>query len=372
MRTILFLLEKEFKQVFRDPILLRLMFMMPVVQLIILPFAVDYEVKNINLSVVDHDRSPYSNQLIHKISASKYFKLVSYDNSYQEAMQKIARDEADIILEIPAGFEEDLVRESEVKIFQATNAVNGAKANIGSGYLQQIIARYNNEIRMKWIQMPRSPDLPLIHTTHSYWYNKKMDYKTFMVPGILALLITIIGGLLSSLNIVREKEIGTIEQINVTPVKKYEFILAKLIPFWIIGQLVLIIGLLISWLGYGIPIKGSIGVLFLFTSLYLLAIMGFGLLISTYANTQQQSMLISYFFVMIFILMGGLLTPIESMPDWAQKITWFNPVRYIIEVIRMIILKGSGISSIAPHLAIVGAFAIVLNTWAILNYKKRN
>ena len=372
MRTLRFLLEKEFKQVFRDPILLHIIFLMPVIQLIILPFAADYEVKNINLAVVDHDRSPYSNQLVNQISASGYFHVVTSNNNHDEAMEFIERDEADILLEIPPNFEKNLVRENKASLYLAANAVNGAKANIGSGYLQQIIAGFNNEVRMDWIQMPRFNTMPLVSSTHSYWYNQKMDYKTFMVPGILALLVTIIGGLLSSLNIVREKEIGTIEQINVTPVKKYQFVLGKLVPFWIMGQIVLMIGLMIAWLGYGIPVSGNVFVLFFYTTFYLLALLGFGLLISTISQTQQQAMLIMFFFIMIFILMSGLLTPIESMPYWAQQITWLNPVRYVIEVFRMVILKGSGFSSIVPQLLITIAFAVVLNAWAIWSYKKRS
>ena len=172
------------------------------------------------------------------------------------------------------------------------------------------------------------------------------------------------------MNIVREKEIGTIEQINVTPVKKYHFILGKLIPFWILGLAVLTIGFLIMRFGYQIHPVGNMLIVYLFASLYLLVILGLGLLISTYADTQQQAMLISFFLLMIFIMLGGLFTSIDSMPDWVQKLTWLNPVSYFIEVIRMVVLKGSGLSDIKNHIFVIIGFAIFLNSWAVWNYKK--
>jgi ABC-2 type transport system permease protein len=191
-----------------------------------------------------------------------------------------------------------------------------------------------------------------------------------MVPGILAILVTMVGGFLSALNIVKEKEIGTIEQINVTPIKKYHFILGKLIPFWVLGNVVFTLGLTVSWLIYGIVPEGSLLVLYLFVAVYLLAVLGFGLLISTFCDTQQQAMFIMFFFMMIFILMGGLFTSIDSMPDWAQLVTRFNPVRYLIEVMRMIILKGSEFRDVITHFIIVSVFAVVLNALAVLNYRK--
>jgi len=199
-----------------------------------------------------------------------------------------------------------------------------------------------------------------------------MNYKFFMVPGILVILLTMVGTNLASINIVKEKEIGTIEQINVTPVKKYHFILGKLIPFWIMGLLILTIGLGISRLFYGIIPLGSFITIYVFAAVYLLAVLGLGLLLSTYANNQQQAMLLSFFLMMIFILLGGLYTSIDSMPEWAKWITRFNPVSYFIEVMRMVILKGSSLADIKYHLLKMFGFALVFNSWAIYNYKKRN
>lgn len=370
MRTLKFLLEKEFKQIFRNKALLRLIVAMPIMQLLLLPLAADYEIKNINLSVVDNDHSSFSQQLVSTIIASGYFKLADYSQSYSQSLELIESDDADLILEIPAGFERNLVRENSQQVLIAVNAINGTKANIGASYLNNIIKNYNQKLRSKFLNASTQNQSMVIDITYSNWYNPEMDYKSFMVPGILALLVTIIGGFLAALNIVREKEIGTIEQINVTPIRKSYFILGKLIPFWVIGNVVFTIGLLVSWLVYGIIPVGNLLVLYSFIWVYLLAVLGLGLLISTYCETQQQAMFINFFFIMIFILLGGLFTSIDSMPGWAKIIAGVNPVSYIIEVFRMIILKGSGFMDILPHIGIISFIALVFNTWAIKNYRK--
>ncbi|HEX6181310.1 MAG TPA: ABC transporter permease, partial [Chitinophagaceae bacterium] len=299
-------------------------------------------------------------------------KLANYTGSYKQAQGDVEHDRADIILEIPAGFEKDLVKENEANLFMAINAINGTKANLGGTYLRSIIQDFNREVRIKWIQFPRfSPELN-IDVTASNWFNPLMNYKYFMVPGILVILLTMVGANLAAINIVKEKEIGTIEQINVTPIKKFHFILGKLIPFWVIGLIVLSIGLTIARLAYGIIPVGSLLTVYVFAAVYLLAVLGLGLLVSTYSNNQQQAMLISFFLMMVFILLGGLYTSIDSMPVWAQWVTKFNPVAYFVEVMRMVILKGSGLADISRHLLTVGSFAIILNGWAVYNYRKRS
>lgn len=372
MRTLRFLLQKEFRQIFRDPAILRIIFVMPVMQLVLLPMAADYEVKNIRLAVVDHDHSVYSQQLIRKISASGYFLLTRYAASYQEAMKAVESDAADLVLELPSSFEKDLVKEEEAPVFMAVNAINGVKASLGSAYLRSIVQDFNQQVRAEWLQMPRFNPEPVVQVTSSNWYNPLMNYRYFMVPGILVILITMIGSFLAALNIVREKEIGTIEQINVTPIRKYQFILGKLIPFWVLGLAILSIGLLIARIVYGIIPAGSLFTIYLFAAVYLLAVLGIGLLISSYTQTQQQAMLISFFLIMVFILLGGLYTSVDSMPQWAQYLVKLNPVSYFIEVMRMVVLKGSGIGEIKGHLISILAFALFFNTWAVLSYRKRS
>jgi len=371
MRTLKFLLQKEFRQIFRDPAILRIILIVPLLQLLILPWAADYEIRNLKLAVVDQDHSDYSRQLINKISSSGYFILSLYTSSYNEAFQQIEKDKADLILHIPNHFEKELVKEDEAKLFMAINAINGVKANLGGAYLRNIIQDYNHEVRMEWIQFPRFSPETQIEVTVSNWYNPLMNYKYFMVPGILVILVTMIGANLAALNIVKEKEIGTIEQINVTPIKKYHFILGKLIPFWIMGMVVLTIGLTIAWLVYGIIPVGSYLTIYVFSAVYMLAILGLGLLLSTYSTNQQQAMLLSFFIMMIIVLLGGLFTSIDSMPTWAKWITIFNPVTYCIEVMRMVILKGSTLADIKYHLLKVFGFAVFFNLWAIFSYRKR-
>lgn len=371
MRILLFILRKEFSQIRRNPAIIRIIFVMPVIQLLILPLAADYEVKNVNVSVIDHDHSTYSQQLITKLEASSYFNLVDYSENYSSAMNSLEKDAADMIIEIPPHFERDLVRENAAKIKISANAVNGAKGNIGAAYAANLIAEYNAEIREHFFPQQKYPMVPVIDITYSNWYNPHMRYPLYMVPGILVLLLTLVASFMTALNIVHEKEVGTIEQINVSPIKKYQFILGKLLPFWIIGMVVLTLGLLISRLVYGIIPEGNLLLIYAFAAVYLLALLGIGLLISTFAESQQQAMFISFFFMLVFILMSGLYTSIDGMPHWAQIITKCNPVSYFIEVMRMIVMKGSGFAEIAPNFIVMGIMAILFNALAVFNYQKQ-
>lgn len=355
----------------RDPAVWRILFLMPVIQLLILPLAADYEIKNINLAVTDHDHSSYSQLLVEKIIASGYFRLTDHSPTFGQALKAVEHDRADLVLEVPPHFDRDLVRDGEATLFIAVNAINGVKAGLGAAYLQSIIGDYNATIREKWIVPAGMNPQPMIDVQYSDWYNPHMNYQYFMVPGILVMLLTMIGSSFASNNIVREIEMGTIEQINVSPIRKVHFILGKLIPFWLLSMAILTLGLMIARVVYGIVPLGHYYTIYVFAGVYLFSVLGLGLLMSTYAQTQQQSMLVSFFITMIFNLMSGLYTPVESMPEWGQWISRFTPVSYFIQVIRMVVLKGSGLRDITPHILAVLAFAIFFNTWAALNYKKR-
>lgn len=371
MRTLKFLLEKEFRQIFRNKAILRMIIALPLVQLLVMPIAADYEIKNVNISVVDHDHSTYSRKLTDKIIASGYFRLNDYSNSFTNSFDQFQKDHSDLVLEIPKNFEKDLVRDNQGNLFIAVNAINGTKASVGSVYLARIIAAFNSTVRAEWVQVPSGEGPPEIEVAAINWFNPVLSYPFFMVPGILVILVTMVGAYMCALNIVREKEMGTIEQINVTPIKKHIFILGKLIPFWVIGNLVFTLGLFgVAWPVYHIVPAGSLWLMYGFLSVYLAALLGIGLLISTYSNTQQQAMSLAFFFMMIFILMGGLFTSVDSMPDWARWVARFNPVTYFIDVMRMVILKGSGLTDIKQHVLIVAGMALFFNAWAVLNYKK--
>lgn len=371
MRPLKFLLIKEFKQIFRNKALLPMIFVMPLVQLLVMPLAADYEIKNVNISIVDNDHSAFSNQLSSKIEASQYFELIETKHSFKEAYESIESNKADLILEIPKDFEKNIYRNGSEKVFIAVNAINGTKASLGGSYLSSIIMDFSKNIQPEINTGQQISPTKKIALSYINRFNPYLNYKVFMVPAILVILVTMVGAYMCGLNIVKEKEIGTIEQINVSPIKKHHYILGKLLPFWIIGMVVFSIGFFgISWGVYGIIPQGNLLLLYSFLALFLVAILGFGLLISTYSDTQQQAMSVAFFFMMIFILMSGLFTSIDSMPGWAKMIAYSNPVTYFIDVMRMVVLKGSSLQNITNHFFIIAGFAILFNGWAILNYSK--
>jgi len=370
MRILFFLLEKEFKQVFRNRGVIRMIFIAPVIQLILMPLAADYSVKNISLAVVDNDHSGYSQKLVEKITSSGHFKLSGYNTNYADALKFVEHDKADLVLQIPEGFERNLVRENRQKVFIAINAIEGTKANLGGAYLSSIIGSFNTEIRLKWMQPQRFIQAPTITVSSSNWYNTFMDFHLFIVPGILVTLLTALGSMQAAFNIVAEKEQGTIEQINVTPIKKHIFILGKLIPFVVLSTAVFSIGLVVAWAFYGIVPVGNLAVLYTSLIVYLFAMLGLGLLLSTYSETQQQAMSLSFFFINIFNMMSGLFTSVDSMPAWAKMVIQTFPVSHFIRIMRMVVLKGSGFSDIGGHLLAMFLIGLVLNTWAVLNYRK--
>lgn len=371
MNVLRFILEKEFRQIFRDKTILAMMFALPTIQLIVLPLAMNFDVNHVNLAIVDHDHSTYSQKLISKIGSSGYFRIVSVDESFKEALFRIEKEEADLVLEVPPGFERNLVREGVQKIGVSVDAINGTKAAIGGSYLNAIIRDFSADIDLNQTAvLSKIPATGNIDITFSNWFNPRAESRYYLVPGILVILLTMIGGFMAALNIVKEKETGTIEQINVTPIKKWEFILGKLIPFWVIGMVVFTVGLLVCRIVYGISPAGNIGLMYGFAAIYLVALLGFGLLISTYSDNQIQAMFVAFFFMMIFMLMSGLFTSVESMPAWARTMSNLTPVTHFIRVVRMIVLKGSGFSDVQMEFLYIILFAVFLNGWAILNYKK--
>jgi ABC-2 type transport system permease protein len=372
MKMLVIILRKEFRQILRNPAILRLIFVMPILQLIVLPNAADYEIKNINLYIVDHDHSSLSRRLTENISASNYFILMGYGNDRKQAVDAIEKDAADLILEIPSNFERSLVKEEKAKLLLSVNAINGVKANLGGAYLNTLIRQFNGDIRTEWLVPDRMQRPSSVQTTSSNWFNPDLNYKYFMVPGILVMLLTMVGVNLTAINIVREKEIGTIEQINVSPIKKHHFILGKLIPFWVLGLIVMGLGFIIARVIYQIVPVGSYFTIYGFAAVYLLVILGMGLLISTYSSTQQQAMLVSFFIMMIFVLMSGLYTSVDSMPEWAKWVTRFNPVSYFIEVMRRIVLKGAVFNDVLYEFTVISIYAVVINSWAIISYRKRS
>jgi ABC-2 type transport system permease protein len=371
MRTILYIIQKEFIQVFRNKSMMPIIFVVPLVQLIILVNAATMEMKHIRLAIVDKDLSETSRKYISKFQGSPFYVLEKYTFSAAEAENSLKDNEVDAIIEIPSGFERKLIRENSSKVQVVINAINGVVAGITNAYIQNISIQYNLEVitNISGKQNTMSPQASIL-MTNSYWYNPELNYKNFMVPAILVILVTVIGMLLSTLNLVREKELGTIEQINVTPIRKYQFITGKLIPFWILALLELAFGLIIGKLIFNIPVVGNIWLLFGVASIYLVVVLSVGLLLSTLANTQQQAMFVMFFFVMVAIMMSGIFTSVETMPHWAQLLDRLNPVYYFMRVIRMILLKGSGIKDIMNEIISLLVFAAIILRLSIWRYRK--
>lgn len=375
MRTILFLLQKEFLQVARNRAMLVIIFAMPIVQLLVLANAATFEVRSTPVSLVDLDRSITSQRLVQKLQASGYFDVVAASFSVEEAEAALLDGSARLVLHIPPGFEQDLRRVGAGRLQMIFDAQDGTTAGVTQAYANIILADFNRDIQVDFlttdrIQQAATATPPRIDIVSAFWYNPDLDYQTFMVPGILVLLVTMIGTFLSAMNVVREKEIGTIEQLNVTPIRKYQFVIGKLLPFLLIALFELAFGLVIARVLFAVPMLGNLALVFFLAFVYLLAMLGFGLWISTVTETQQQAMFIAWFVMVVFILMSGLFTPIESMPVWAQKLTLFNPVAYFITIMRRVLLKGAGFGAVQFEFWALAAYAAVMLTLAVRRYRK--
>ena len=342
-----YLLQKEFLQIRRNSFMPKIIFIFPIMVMCVMPWVMNQEVKNIRVDVVDIDHTSHSQQLVHQIEASNYFIFNGQKATYQEAMKDIETSKADIILEIRDG-----------KYLIAANAVNGTKGSIGSAYLSQIVSGNLSPLTS--------------HLSPLVLYNKLQSYKVFMIPALMGILMMMLCGFLPALNIVGEKEKGTIEQINVTPVSKWSFILAKLIPYWIIGLVVLTLCLVLSWLVYGITCQGPLWLVYLLAILLALFFSSFGLIVSNYSDTMQQAMFVMWFFVVCLMLLSGLFTPVRSMPDWAYLTTYINPMYYFADAIRTVFVRGGGLQAIAHQVLALFCIAFAMTVWAVQSYKKNS
>ena len=369
--TILYILQKEFLQIFRNRAMLPIIFVLPVIQLVLLSYAATFEIKSTAISVVDDDRSRTSRELVHALEASGYFRVFDRPSSMRHADESMLKGHASMILRIESDFERNLRRQGVGRIQMILNAEDGSAAGVIQAYAMQVIERYNRRIQPEFRTATAPPSRrAVLEVVPQHWFNPELNYQTYMVPGILVLLVTMIGTFLSSMNVVREKEIGTIEQLNVTPLRKRDFIIGKLLPFWILALVELAIGLVVAKLLFDIPMLGSIALIFALAGLYLLVMLGMGLLISTVTDTQQQAMFLAWFFIVIFMLMSGLFTPVESMPPWAQKFTLLNPIAYFIEIMRRVLLKGAGIEAVRDQVVALAVYAAVMLTLAVRQYRK--
>ena len=379
MRALRFLLRKEFLQIFRDHVILGMLFVMPAVQLLVLSNAATFEVKSARLYVVDHDHSEMARGLVNRLAASGRFIPTEASPSLARANDAMLRREIDVILVVPTDFERMLVRERRASVQLILNAEDGAAAAVTQSYASQIITSYSVDLGAEVHPTLASVDAgapapqrgrPLIDVRRRGWYNAELEYRDYMVPAVLVILVTMVGTLLTAMNIVREKESGTLEQLNVTPITRGTFIAAKLIPLWSLALLDLAIGLTLARFVFDVPIRGSLAVVFLGAAVYLVGALGIGLWVSTVAETQQQAMFVTFSIMMVYMLMSGVFTPVAGMPQWAQWIAQASPVMHFTQLMRAVLLKGAGITDVARQLGMLTGIGVVVLTLAVRQYRK--
>ena len=387
-RRALVLAHAEVLHVVRDRATLAQIIVMPLIQLLILSNVATFAIRQSPVYVVDFDRSSASRGLVSRFTASGLFDIVEQSASPAAADDAMLRGRATLVVTIPRDFEASLRRDGTAPVHLDVNSEKGSAAGIVQSYAVQILNTYSTELaaeihptRATSIDVPTS-DMPprrgpgmnaggRIVTVARGRYNPTLNYKHYMVPGILVALVTMIGTLLTAQNIAREKEMGTLEQLNVTPLTKAEFITAKLLPFWVLALLDLALGLVVARVVFGVPVNGSLVLLFGAAGVYLVVALGIGLWISTLVDTQQQAMFVAFFILMIYLLMSGLFTPVDSMPHWVQLLSELNPVRHFVMIVRAILIKGAGLAEVARPLGILAVFAVVVMGLSIRQYSKR-
>ncbi|MDB4948568.1 MAG: transporter permease [Gemmatimonadetes bacterium] len=381
MRTVLFLIRKELLQIFRDRAMVLQMLLMPAIQLLVLSQAATFEVRDTRVSVVDESRTSTSRGLVAHMRASGRFNVVRTSVSMALADEDVLDRRAGMIVRFPRAFEKELVRTGAAPVQVVLNAEDGAAAGVAQAYFARVLSAYQAELGVRLRPSVRSvgasPDQPVpargggrIEVRTRGWFNPDLSYPFYMVPGLLVVLVTMLGTLLTAMNITREKELGTLEQLNVTPITRGQFIAGKLVPFWLLGLLELGIGLTIGRLFFGLPMRGSLLLVFAVAAVYLVAALSIGLFISTLVETQQQAVFISFFVLMIYLFMSGLFTSVASMPVWAQWLAAFNPVKHFILIMRAVLLKGAGFMEIRTPFLVLVAYAGAVFLLAVRQYRK--
>jgi ABC-2 type transport system permease protein len=374
VRRILFLARAEVLHVVRDRATLAQVLVVPILQLLVLSNAATFRIANTPTFVVDLDRTTASRGLVTRFAASGHFAIAGDSPSLEAANQALLGGDVTMVLTIPRDFERSLVRAGAAPIELSLNAEKGSAAGIVQAYASSIVEAYAAELSRDMtgastrnIARGRSR----IELSVRSWYNPTLNYKHYMVPGILVALVTLIGTLLTAQNIAREKELGTIEQLNVTPITRGQFIAAKLLPFWVLGLVNLAMGLVVAAVVFGVPMRGSLLLLFGAAAVYLVVALAIGLWISTLVETQQQAMFVTFFIMNVYLLMSGLFTPVDSMAPWVQVVSQLNPVRHFVTIARAILMKGAGLADIARPLALLAVYGVVILALAIRQYSKR-
>jgi ABC-2 type transport system permease protein len=380
MRRALILAWTEVLHVVRDRATLAQVLLIPFIQLLVLANAATFEIRDTPLYVVDQDHTSVSRGLITRFAASGDFGIVGASPSPEVANERLLSGDVTMVLTIPHDFERDLVRNHAATVQLVVNAEKGMAAGIVQFYATRILSRYAVELQPELgrgaapsagVEAAPRRGAPDLDVRTRAWYNPTLDYRHYMVPGILVALVTLIGTLLTAQNIAREKELGTLEQLNVTPITRGQFIAGKLLPFWVLGMFELGAGLVLGRFVFGVPVEGSLVLLFAVSAVYLVAALGIGLWISTIVETQQQAMFVTFFIMMIYLLMSGLFTPIDSMPRWVQIVAELNPVRHFVAISRAVLVKGATLREVQQPFIVLAVFAVVVFSLAVRQYSKR-
>lgn len=366
------MLIKEFIQVFRDPRMRIVLFVIPALQTVIFGYAVNMDVKNIPTAILDRDNSAESRDLVAVMSSSGYFTPTARIERYEEAGALLDRGKVRLVLVIGHGFAADLRAGKAAEVQLLLDGSDSNTAGVISGYLGRLAAAYTTRLQADYAarHLGLPPRIGRVELVSRAWFNDNLESPSFYVPAVIAMILFIITMLLSSLAIVREKEIGTIEQVIVTPIRKGEFILGKTLPFVLIGYIDVALISLVGALIFNVPVRGSLWLLFLATTLFLMSSLGAGLLISTVSQTQQQAMMTAFFIIFPAMLLSGFAFPIANMPEAVQWLTYLNPLRYYIVIIRGIFLKGIGIDILWHQLAALGGLGSVLLSLAVKRFHK--
>lgn len=365
------MLIKEFLQMFRDPRMRIVLFGVPLIQLVIMAFAMTMDVTDIKTAVFDQDNTPASRELVQRFTAGGLFKIIEHAQSDSDIKTLLDTGTVQALIRIPPGFEEDLLGGGTAQVQLLSDGTDSNSTSIVMGYASQIMTQYRAElINERMESLLGGVFLPQVEMESRAWFNPNLESRYYYVPGLIAIMLILLSMMVASIAIVREKEGGTIEQVMVTPIGKTEFILGKTVPYLIIGYIVMTMMFLIAMIIFGIRIQGSIILLYILTGIYLSGNLGLALLISVGAHTQQQALLTAFFILMPAILLSGFIFPIHNMPELVQYATYVNPMRWYMEIIRGVVMKGVGVQALSEAILFQAILAVGFLAIATTRFKK--
>ncbi len=376
------LIRKEFYQTFRDPRTRVILFLPPLIQLIVFGFAVNLDVENARTGWMDMDQTPESRDLLAAFQGSRYFRITATPRNGREIQELMDHGRVEAVIRIMPGFSRDIKRGDTALVQVLVDGTNSNTAAIVSSYAVQIVTAYGNKASEAGEKLnlpspsgitgiPPPAVIPVLTAQSRVWFNPSLKSRVYFVPGVITIVIGLVTMMLTAMSIVREREIGTMEQLMVTPIRSFELILGKLLPFAIVGIIDAAIVVVAALLIFGIPLRGSILLLFGCTVLFLLSTLGVGLFISTISRTQQQAMMSSFFFFIPAMLLSGFAFPIRSMPETVQYLTYLNPLRYFMQIVRNVFLKGVGMESLWPEATALAVFGTAILGLSVLRFQKK-